>query len=100
MRDTVCNGYRIPHLCYDAEKTARLIEIIHEEREKLRQPVNREEMLYCGSRFESDDDVIIRMESADQERLFANGDHEAVIDALYECMKADYWYQFEKDWGE
>lgn len=99
MRDTICNGYGIPRLAYDAEKTARLIEIIHEEREKLRQPVNREEQLYCGFRFETDEEVIARMESANQEKLFVNGDHEAVIDALYECMHADYWYRFEKDWG-
>lgn len=99
MIETVCNGYTIPRKAYDAERTRQLIEIIHEEREKLRQDVNEEERLYCGFRFGDDDQVIARMESADQDKLFAKGDHEAVIDALYECMKADYWYQFEKDWS-
>lgn len=99
MRQTICNGYRIPCKAYSPERTKALIDIIHEEREKLRQDVNRKEMLYCGTRFEDDEQVILRMESADQEKLFANGDHEAVIDALYECMSADYWYRFEKDWG-
>lgn len=99
MIETVCNGYRIPCKGYSPERTQQLIKIIHEEREKLRQDINREEGLYCGFRFGDDDQVILRMESADQEKLFAHGDHEAVIDALYECMKADYWYQFEKEWS-
>lgn len=99
MKNTICNGTRIPRFAFDEKKTERLIKIIHEEREKLRQDVNRNDMLYCGDRFESDDEVIARMESADQEKLFKNGDHLAVIDALYECMNADYWYRFEKDWG-
>lgn len=98
MKETICNGVRIPRKAYDPEMTERLIKIIHEEREKLRQDVNREEQLYCGTRFEDDEQVIARMESADQEKLFANGDREAAIDALYECMGADYWYQFEKEW--
>ena len=98
MEETICNGVSIPSKAYDPEMTERLINIIHEEREKLRQDVNREEQLYCGTRFEDDEQVIARMESARQEKLFANGDREAVIDALYECMSADYWYQFEKEW--
>lgn len=98
MEETICNGVGIPHIAYTPEMTERLIKIIHEEREKLRQDVNREEQLYCGTRFEDDEQVIARMESADREKLFANGDREAVIDALYECMSADYWYQFEKEW--
>ena len=98
MKETICNGVRIPRKAYDPEMRKRLIKIIHEEREKLRRDVNREEQLYCGTRFEDDEQVIARMESAAQEKLFANGDREAVIDALYECMSADYWYKFEKEW--
>ena len=99
MLNTICNGYKLPHVEFTSEERARLTNVIHEEREKLRQPVDRDLMLYCGDRFEDDDSVLWTMESADRGRLFAQGDHNAVRDALLDCMSRDYWYKFEKDWG-
>ena len=97
--ETICNGIRIPRVAFDVKDTERLIKVIHEERENMRQKTDHDLGLYCGDRFEDDEVVISTMESADRERLFARGDHAAVRDALVNCMSRDYWYRFEKDWG-
>lgn len=56
--------------------------------------------LMMGARFNSDDTVIRRMESFKEEGLEDhNGNlNDFVLDALVDCMKADYWYRFEKKW--
>lgn len=57
--------------------------------------------LFAGHRFNSDDDVIARIESISPERLAEKDptSEDIIYDALYDCASADYYYQFEKDWG-
>ena len=83
--------------------------IIHRQREKvlacfLRDGINQnyddETAVMLGTRFYSDDSVILRMESWKKEGMDVyQGDLDAfILDALVDCMKADYWYEFEKNW--
>ena len=57
--------------------------------------------LFAGTRFKSDDDVITRIESIPPERLAGRDptSDDVIYDALYDCADADYYYNFEKDWG-
>jgi hypothetical protein len=55
---------------------------------------------FCGLRFASNREVLIRIISACPTRDFFEGNKtkwfEAGLDA---CARADYFYQYEKDWG-
>lgn len=100
---TICNGMicPVPHP-YSEERIATLKEIIKQEREDIKSVylgADHTNMLACGYRFGNDDIVLWTMQSANQEKLFENGDNAAVRDALTNCMSRDYWYMFEKDWG-
>ena len=103
MIETLCNGLRHPRPCYTEDKRQELIETAQSVRDELRQEYpdpNHDDMVYCGWRFDNDDDLIATLESCiDQKNLFANGNEWAVRDALLNCMSRDYWYRFEKDWG-
>lgn len=62
---------------------------------------NDDLQLFAGHRFNNDDDVIWRIESITPERLAGRDptSEDIIYDALYDCADADYYYQFEKDWG-
>lgn len=53
-----------------------------------------------GRRFNDDDSVFDRLESATNEKEFARRPLEAVDAALIDAAKSDHWYEYEKDWGD
>lgn len=50
----------------------------------------------CG---QNNQDVIDRLESADQKKIRKAGWDIAIRSALFDCMSADYYYTFKKDYG-
>lgn len=98
---TICNGTCSPCKKYTKKRIAQLTPIIERERRRLISEImdiHRSQLLY-GMKTKSNERVIWTMESANQEKLFAKGDVEAVRDALLNCMELDYYYRYEKDWG-
>ena len=62
---------------------------------------NDNKQLYSGIRFENDETVLARISSAYKEQeITLSNRNKILIDALYDCMSADYYYTFEKDYGE
>ncbi|MBQ0113386.1 MAG: hypothetical protein KBT03_09675 [Bacteroidales bacterium] len=104
MINTICNGIRTPRLAYTKEKREELLPVIESVRKSLREEypsASHDMLVVCGSRFEGTERVFAVMESVkDQDKLFEKGNRAAVRDALLECMRADYDYMFEKDWGD
>lgn len=99
---TVCNGTCSPtKVKYSKARIKQLLPIIEEQRKILASEISdihKEGRLY-GIRTNDNSHIIWTMESANQEKLFANGDIEAVRDAITNCMENDYYYRYEKDWG-
>ena len=103
MIETICNGYKFPrHTKYGKRKIEQIARQIKRQKSWLLEKIGDEPFyseLYYGSRCKSIDDVVIRMESANQRKLFAKGLKNAVRDVLLDCASSDYYYTFEKDWG-
>ena len=108
-KNKIVNGYRVGY-GKNPLFEEKVLPIIHRQREKvlvsfLREGINRnyddETGVMLGTRFYSDDSVTLRMESWEKEGMDVHqGDLDAfTLDALVDCMKADYWYEFEKNWG-
>lgn len=99
---TICNGTCSPtKVKYSKAKIRQLLPIIEEQRKILASEIVdiHKEKMFCGIRTMNNSHIIWTMESANQEKLFANGIIEAVRDALLNCMDCDYYYRYEKDWG-
>lgn len=101
---TICNGYSTgnEHLSEETQKIIK--ELLPEIRKELKvkyQDLENEFSLYAGERFYDDFSVMMRLESAWEKLEKAYIDiKDRVRDALLDCMRADYYYTFEKDWGE
>lgn len=69
--------------------------------EGLNKDYDDETQLMMGTRFCSDSSVINRMNLVKKKGLKAHRGNldDFILDALVDCMKADYWYEFEKNWG-
>lgn len=104
MIETICNGVVTPREYYSKSKVEELVPLIESIRNDLFKEypsASHDLMVVCGSRFNDNELVIATMESvSDQEKLFEKGNRSAVRDALFNCMSRDYWYMFEKDWGD
>lgn len=98
----LCNGIRSPRIRYDVAKISALKKIIPNVRKRLLNEfgdLDHDRMIYAGNRFNNDDFVIARMESVvNQETIKEIGWEQSVRGALIDCMMADYWYQFEKEY--
>lgn len=71
------------------------IHIIRESLEKQNAKVNHSTMLMKGTRFYSDNSVLVRLERFD----YINDLDGMIRAALIDCMSADYYYKYEKDYG-
>lgn len=98
-----CNGYVSP----TPELSARARDLISAKifrarvlLTKLFGGINDEKQLYCEHRFNDDESVMARISSAyKDEEITPKTVGRILIDALYDCASADYYYAFEKDWG-
>lgn len=99
----ICNGIVSPRKCYPIEKRNGIKTILPSSRKLLLAEVgnlDHEKGLFAGPRFKDDDSVIARLESANQDEIQKVGWNAAVRSALIDCMMSDYYYTFEKDYGE
>ena len=99
----ICNGSSWPRECYSEIKVQKLKPMIQRIRKSLIKKFpgrDDDKHLLMGIRFNDDDSVISRLESANQEAIKSFGWHKTIKSALIDCMKSDYYYTFEKDYGE
>ena len=97
----LCNGVVSPRNCYNYGKRQGLIQIIQNVRKKLITEfdgVDHDRMIFLGERFNDNEEVIARLESVNQEAIKNVGWEQAVRSALIDCMNADYYYTFEKEY--
>lgn len=102
MNKRVCNGWCTVRNKFTEEERQKIIDLLPTVREKFIKEYserNDDLQLFCGHRFKDDTDVVIRMESA-RERQGDLTLEEFIFDALYDCASSDYYYSFEKDWGD
>lgn len=97
----ICNGIVSPRKCYVAEKRTGLKKIIAKVRKQLEAEYGglyHKKGTFTGNRYNDDDTVIARLESANQDEIQKVGWNSAVRSALMDCMKSDYYYKFEKEY--
>lgn len=108
----ICNGFKLPYEEFDEEKIKAIKEMLSKVREKISEifvkegyrekhyPLASKYMLYRGLRYDSDEDIICRMRSVNDASIYKNDLEGFCLDALVDAMQADYWYTYEKDYGE
>lgn len=98
----ICNGCASNRKKYTTRRVAKLLPIIHRQRQAIIDKFgtcNNVRKMFAGLRFQNNQDVIDRLESADQKKIRKAGWDVAIRSALLDCMSADYYYTFEKDYG-
>jgi len=98
-----CNGYVIPVPKLN-EVTVSVIESkLDEVRKKMVSilgDLSHEKEIFAWHRFNNNHDAIVRIAAAYKDHeITPRTLNKILIDALYDCMRSDYWYRFEKDWG-
>lgn len=97
----ICNGIVSPRKCYGSEKRTGLKKIIANVRKQLEAEyggLDHEKGTFTGNRYNDDDTVIARLESANQDEICRVGWEQAIRSALVDCMESDYYYLFEKEY--
>lgn len=98
----ICNGYRLgsPRFSQTARSVFQVL--VAQARIDFKEamasetgPGGRYEL---GYRFENNDDVLTRIESATTEDEFLGNARAWILDGLRECASADHWYTYEKQW--
>lgn len=85
----------------EKEKLYALIKDVRQNELANIQTVDHDAETYFGSRYKDDDWVYSYIQSGKHahRKIKQNQYRELVLDALIGCARADYYYQFEKDWG-
>lgn len=108
----ICNGFKLPHEEFDEEKVKAIKGVLPKVRKKISEIFRKERYneecfplaikykLYRGYRYHLDEDIICRMESVDDASIYKDDLEGFCLDALVDAMQADYWYTYEKDYGE
>lgn len=102
MKEIKCNGSCWPRVLF-SEKTKALAFSLFDELRPIFLKENakgfdRYERYYSGRRFNTNDTLLVRIESATVESEFLASPKEWAWEALRECAASDYWYTFEKQW--
>ena len=96
-----CNGYKIPRTEFSKATKEMVLKMTNEARDTFAY-VNSTKFnaseLYKGTRFDSDEAALLRIESATSESEFLKHPSAWVWAALEECATSDAWYRFEKKW--
>lgn len=90
-----------PRKCYSGKKVNDLKPMIKKVRAELLKEFggrDDEKRIFAGIRFNDDDSVIARIESANQDEIKRIGWEQAIRSALVDCMESDYYYLFEKEY--
>jgi len=100
----LCNGITSPRERYSLSKIASIKKMLPIARERLIKEfgdIDHDRGILAGSRFNNDDSIVARLESVvDQNTIKAVGWEQVIRGALIDAMTADYWYMYEKDYGE
>lgn len=100
----LCNGIVSPRDHFSHEKILAIKKMIPNVRDRLLNEfgdLDHDRMIYAGMRFKNDDEVIARLESVVSPQIIKDiGWEQAIRGALVDCMMADYWYEFEKDYND
>lgn len=92
-----CNGYSFNQTKLTEANLATFKALVAEVRTAFQPEVGAS--FHRGSRFNSDETVLGRIQSAIQsEDEFAQDPEAWINDALRDCGGADHWYTFEKEW--
>lgn len=94
------SGIVWPRKCYGAEKRKDIKKIIADVRKQLEAEyggLDHERGTLTGIRYNDDEKVIARLESANQDEIKKFGWKATVRSALIDCMMSDYYYMFEKE---
>ena len=97
------SGIVWPRKCYSGKKVNDLKPMIKKVRDDILKEFggrDDEKGIFAGNRFNDDDSVIARLESMNQAEIKRIGWEQAIRSALVDCMSSDYYYTFEKDYGE
>lgn len=101
-----CNGYTIGGIRF-SQQSIDLIKQLHAElmpqfyQEYRKQFADSHGSDYeRGGRFTCPVSIYLRIASACTEEEFKTDPKAWVWDALRNCAGADYWYAYEKDWGQ
>lgn len=75
-----------------------LIKVARKELLKKYGTLDHSHGVLAGSRFDDDENIIMRLESTNQETIKQLGWMPSVRCALINAMMADYWYKYEKEY--
>lgn len=95
------SGIVSPRKCYSGKKIKDLAPLIEKVRQELLKNYSGRDdskRIFTGNRFKSDSSVIARLESMNQTEIKEVGWEQAIRSALVDCMSADYYYLFEKEY--
>ena len=103
MMITKCNGVQVPRERFSQPSSDLIVSLLPDIREayifQIREKTH-EIMAIDGSRFNSDSTVIATIESAYSEDDFLKMTHMVITDALIDCAQRDYYYAYEKTYGD
>jgi hypothetical protein len=92
-----CNGFKSPRDRFSTRAVALIIELLPALRRSFQPVEGRQEI---GVRCRDVDTITARIESATTELEFLAEPTAWVLAALDDCASADYYYTYEKDYGQ
>ena len=103
-----CNGYFEREMPEELKSEAKVA--IETGREYIDKVLNMAEFndknYACASKYGimrgrrySDDEAVLKIMISASTKIGAENIEELAVDALIDCMQADFWYEYEKDWG-
>lgn len=86
----------------EKDKLYALIKDVRQNELADNEVIDHDAETYFGDRYKDDDWVFNYIQSGKHahREIKQNQYRELVLDALISCAQTDYYYRFEKDWGE
>jgi hypothetical protein len=97
-----CNGWKSDRVKFSDVTRQTIIEELSCFRSKFQtdyeKQIGHTGGLDIGYRFNSDDNIIVTIESSVSEDNFLDSPSAWIISALKNCAERDYYYKYEKNW--
>lgn len=101
MNSNIGNGISTVRTLYSEKRKKGLKNIIKVARKQILKKygvLDHNLNILAGTRFDDDEEIIMRIESSNQDEVRSVGWMESVRCALINAMMSDYWYKYEKEW--